>query len=132
MFGFVGYHLGKKQATDDVEKQRGQVVVDFNDDRWEIAIHKRALIQKVMKEGEEQHVSSLKAISFSGTHILNLHQTYRVNLATLQRIRLDQLREDLARLAAHIRFKATEPSGWSAVLREYGSYLLKPNGGGTC
>ncbi|KAK4107364.1 hypothetical protein N656DRAFT_720282, partial [Canariomyces notabilis] len=47
-------------------------------------------------------------------------KTYRVNLAALQRIRLDQLKEELVRLSTEIYFKPKEPIGWAATLKEYG------------
>ncbi len=50
----------------------------------------------------------------------NTEQSYRINLAELQRLRLRQLQRKLVQHAVDLRYDAREPDGWADNLRDYG------------
>lgn len=49
-----------------------------------------------------------------------IRESYRINLAELQRLRLRQLERKLVQHVVDLRYDAREPAGWADDLRDYG------------
>jgi len=110
----------------DIEKSAGQRL-DFRDSRWIISAHRPNLITKISKpEEKESWLRSFSSTICHGATANRNHEqpparleSFRINLAEMQRLYLRQLQHKLVQHAVKLTYNVVEPVNWQGDLRKY-------------
>lgn len=125
--------FGRTKRRADIEGGAREIpiqdVLDYDDDSWVLDHHRKNLIEKISKRERSWYEtlgqfggkeSGRTRTSSNNEPQGDVEESYRINLAELQRLRLRQLQRRLVQHVVDLRYDAQEPTGWADDLRDYG------------